>query len=67
MLAWLIRIRRGTDRALCGKSTTFIKLLNSFAIWPISSRRFSIAIHGAALVYNLLLARKSDRSDLIDE
>ncbi len=48
-------------RTLYGKSTTFIELLEQLRDLADHSRRFSIAIHGAALVYNLLLARKSDR------
>lgn len=67
MLAWLVRNPPGNRPDFVWEVDNLHRAPQQLRDLADHSRRFSIAIHGAALVYNLLLARKSDRSDLIDE
>lgn len=64
MLAWLVRNEPGV-------LTDYVWDLDNLADAPAQlrgladhARRFHTVIHGAALTYNLLLARKSEQSDL---
>jgi hypothetical protein len=67
MLSWLVRHQPGNDPAYAwqldnlGDSPEQVRDLVDHA------RRFHTAIHGAAILYNLLLARQDDREELVAE
>lgn len=67
MLAWLIRNPPGNHPVFVWEVENLQQAPEQLRDLVDHARRFSIVIHGAALVYNLLLARKGDRSALVEE
>lgn len=67
MLAWLVRNPPSNRPDFVWEVDNLHQAPQQLRDLADHARRFSITIHGAALVYNLLLARKGDRSDLVDE
>ena len=69
MLSWLIRNVPGNMESMPSYVWDIDNLNDApgeLVALVDHARRFHTAIHGAVLVYNLLLARKSGREDLVD-
>ena len=66
LLAWLVQHPPGNDAAYAWHIDNLGEAPSEVQKWVEYARRFSIAMHGAALTYNLLLARKSQQAELID-
>lgn len=67
MLSWLIGNQPGGKPGYVWEIDNLDKAPEQLRDLVDHARRFHTAIHGAALVYNLLLARKSGRDDLVAE
>ena len=65
MLSWLIGNQPGNDPAYVWQIDNLGSAPEQLRDLVDHARRFHTVIHGAALVYNLLLARRSDRDDLV--
>lgn len=67
MLAWLIRNRPGNETNFVWEIDNLHQAPEPLRDLADHARRFSIVIHGAALMYNLLLARRRGDAPLTDE
>lgn len=67
MLAWLIRDQPGNSPDYVWQVDNLREAPERLQDLIDHARRFHTAIYGAAVLYNLLLARKSDRDELVAE
>jgi len=67
MLAWLIRDQPGNSPDYVWQLDNLREAPEQLQDLIDHARRFHTAIYGAAVLYNLLLARKSDRDELVAE
>lgn len=67
MLSWLVHNQPGNSPDYVWEIDNLNKAPEQLRDLVDHARRFHTAIHGAALVYNLLLARKSGRDDALSE
>lgn len=67
LLSWLIRNPPGNSPNFAWDIDNLQRAPAQLRDLVDHARRFSVAIHGAALLYNLLLARKCGKPDLVDE
>lgn len=67
MLSWLIRNQPGNSPDYVWEIDNLDEAPEQLRDLVDHARRFHTAIHGAALVYNLLVARKSGRDDMAAE
>ena len=67
MLSWLIRNQPGNNPDYVWEIDNLGDAPEQLRDLVDHARRFHTAIHGAILVYNLLLARKSGRDDMVAE
>lgn len=65
MLAWLIRNKPGNEPGYVWQVDNVGKAPEQLQHLIDHARRFHTVIYGAAVLYNLLLARKSDREKLV--
>ena len=67
MLSWLIHHQPGNSPQYVWELDNLNDAPEQLQALVDHSRRFHTAIHGAALVYNLLLARRDDREDKVSD
>ena len=67
MLAWLIHNRPGNQPNFVWEIDNLDEAPEHLRDLADHARRFSIVIHGAALMYNLLLARRRGDEELVNE
>jgi hypothetical protein len=67
MLSWLIHHQPGNSPQYVWELDNLNDAPEQLQALVDHSRRFHTAIHGAALVYNLLLARRDDRDDKVSD